>query len=146
MKFIKLLLLIALVFAGHSLWGRYSARSVPADVSGGGKGSGASGFVDAVMPQGVPANTVIILAPQNCPSDAARRADDLAGRLDRMGIPNVRRAEFSANLVDATPEQEAGGQRAGEVLNGEIPAVFINGRAKANPSLDDVAAEFRRAR
>ena len=146
MKFIKLLLLIALVFAGHSLWGRYSARSVPADGSGVSENAGASSFVDAVMPQGVPANTVVILAPLNCPSDAARRADDLAGRLDRMGIPSVRRAEYSAHFVDASPEQEAGLQRAVEVLKGDIPAVFINGRAKANPSVDEVAAEFRRAR
>ena len=139
MKYIKVLLLVALVIAGHSLWERRSVRPAPVVTSG------TSSFVDVVMPQGVPSNTVVILAPVNCPSDAARRADDLADRLSRMGIPNVRRAEYSAHFVDASPAQEAGLQRAVEVLKGDIPAVFVSGRAKANPTADEVATEFRRA-
>jgi hypothetical protein len=31
------------------------------------------------------------------------------------------------------------------VLNGEIPVVIINGMAKANPTVDEVASEYRRS-
>lgn len=140
MKSIKVLLLVALLIVGHYWWDRRPVRTTPVGISS------TNGFVDAVMPQGAPSNTVIILAPVNCPSDAARRADNLADQLKRMDIPAVRRAEYSVHFIDASPEQEAGMQRAVEVLKGDIPAVFINGRAKANPTADDVVAEFRRSR
>ena len=37
----------------------------------------------------------------------------------------------------------SGVQHAAVVMNGEIPAVMINGRGKANPTADEVATEFR---
>jgi hypothetical protein len=31
------------------------------------------------------------------------------------------------------------------VLSGEIPVVIVNGRAKANPTVDEVTSEYRRS-
>jgi hypothetical protein len=33
-------------------------------------------------------------------------------------------------------------RRHNAVMNGEVPIVFVNGRVKANPSVDDVVAEY----
>jgi hypothetical protein len=35
-------------------------------------------------------------------------------------------------------------ERAVDVLKGEIPAVFINGMGKSNPTAEEVAAEYQR--
>lgn len=102
-----------------------------------------NGFVAVVMPDGSAPDTVIILAPLNCPSDAARRADGLARELARHHIPYTRTASFSAVIDDPTPQQQAELQRAATVLDGPIPAVFINGMAKANPTAEEVLAEYR---
>ena len=140
MKLLKVLMILALVFGAHSVWKHPELWSAQ-----GGRAE-ARAFIDAAMPQGAPPDTVVILAPRNCPSEAAQRADNLARELARMGIPHVRQNEYSAHFVDATPEQEAALQRAVAVLQGEIPAVFVNGRAKANPKAEEVAAEFQRPR
>ena len=34
-------------------------------------------------------------------------------------------------------------ERMSRIMNGPLPIVFFNGRAKANPSLDEVVAEFK---
>lgn len=75
-----------------------------------------------------------------------QRADALSERLNRLGIPNVRSASYSVNRNDPSAEQKAGLDRAVGVLNGEIPAVFVNGMAKANPSAEEVAAEYARTK
>lgn len=103
-----------------------------------------NGFVSVVMPDGATDNTVIIFAPKNCPSDAAQRADDLSAELTRLGISNLRSASFSAQMTDPGREQKEGVQRAVAVMNDTIPAVFINGMAKANPTVEEVVAEFGR--
>jgi hypothetical protein len=35
--------------------------------------------------------------------------------------------------------------RVTSVMNGELPIVFVHGKAKSNPTLDEVAAEYRGA-
>ena len=105
-----------------------------------------NGFVSVVMPEGVNKNTVVILAPVNCPSDAAQRADALANELTRLGISNIRSSSYSADIADPTAEQKAGLERAVSILEGEIPVVFINGRGKANPTAEDVVAEYTRTK
>ena len=103
-----------------------------------------NGFVATAMPEGAQENTVLILAPVNCPSKAAQRADALSRKLTEMNIPNKRDNSFSLRINDPTHEQQAAMQRAGSVLGGEIPAVFINGMGKSNPSAEEAAAEYER--
>ena len=98
------------------------------------------------MPDGARSNTVIILAPVHCPSDAAQRADALAAYLSDIGIPNVRSSSYRATRDNPTPEQQADVERAITVLDGEIPAVFINGVAKSNPSAEEIVLEYERTK
>jgi hypothetical protein len=109
-------------------------------------GPSPNGFISAVMPDGARSNTVVILAPLNCPSAAAQRADALAQQLSRAGVPNVRSSSFSTSIPNPSAEQREGIERAVTVLKGEIPAVFVNGMASANPSFDEVLAEYERTR
>jgi hypothetical protein len=99
------------------------------------------GFVPVLTAGGAPQNTAIILAALNCPSAQAKRADALAAKLDELGIPNTRANNYS--VTNVTREQAPLIKQTSAVLGGEIPVVIINGRAKANPSLDDVVAEYR---
>jgi hypothetical protein len=100
-----------------------------------------NGFVPVQIPPGTPPDTVIILAALNCPSAAAQRADTMAKRLTEMGIPNTRANHYSASITDR--DQLPLLQRTSVVMGGEIPVVIVNGMAKANPTVDDVASEFR---
>jgi hypothetical protein len=102
-----------------------------------------NGFIPAEMPDGAASDSVLILAPVNCPHDGAKRADAMAQRLHELGIPAVRSNSYSVARV--TRDNAASVNRAVEVLNTNlVPVVFINGRAKANPTTDEVAAEYRK--
>jgi len=103
-----------------------------------------NGFIATAMPEGAQANTVLILAPVNCPSKEAQRADALSRKLTGMSVPNKRANSFSLKIDNPSPEQQAGMRRAADVLGGEIPAVFVNGMGKSNPTADEVAAEYER--
>lgn len=100
-----------------------------------------NGFVPVQTPPGTPQDKVIILAALNCPSAAAQRADNMANRLTEMGIPNTRANHYSASITDR--DQLPLLQRTSVVMGGEIPVVIVNGMAKANPTVDEVASEFR---
>ena len=143
MILLKILLLAAIIGLSLHWWKGREAGIARAPVAG--AAASPIGFAPAAMPDGARANTVIILAPVDCPEDAARRADALAAGLARMNIPAARSASYSASVTRPTAEDKAKLDRAMAVINGEIPAVFINGMGKANPSLEEVAAEYRRA-
>jgi hypothetical protein len=100
-----------------------------------------NGFVPVQTPPGTPPDKVIILAALNCPSAAAQRADTMAKRLTEMGIPNTRANHYSASITDR--DQLPLLRRTSVVMGGEIPVVIINGMAKSNPTVDEVASEFR---
>ena len=100
-----------------------------------------NGFVPVQMPDGAARDTVLILAPLNCPSAGAKRAEALAARLTALGIANMRTNQYAISAP--TRDMQSGIQHAAVVMKGEIPAVMINGRGKANPSADEVATEFR---
>jgi hypothetical protein len=101
-----------------------------------------NGFVPIQTTAGTQPDSVIILAALNCPSAAAQRADSMAQRLTEMGIPNTRANHYSASITDR--DQLPLMQRTSIILGGDIPVVIVNGMAKANPSVNDVASEFRR--
>ena len=105
-----------------------------------------NGFVSVAMPDGAPRNTAIIFAPLNCPSDAAQRADALANELTSRGIPNVRSDSYEAKVTNPTADDEANLHRTDDVIKAGVPVVFINGRAKANPTLKEVIAEYSGSR
>ena len=93
------------------------------------------------MPDGMPDQGIIIFAPQNCPSDAAQRADALAQYLSGKGIAFSRSS--SAEYGDLASREEVDQVMA--VMNGPIPVVYVNGKAKANPTPQEVEAQFQLA-
>ncbi|GAB2510362.1 hypothetical protein GCM10027084_26920 [Pseudoxanthomonas sangjuensis] len=100
-----------------------------------------NGFVAIPMPDGMSPSGIVIFAPKNCPSDAAQRARSLAGYLSdhRIGYANA----DSANYSNLSSQEEA--TKVMSVMNGPIPVVYVNGRAKANPTPEEVVAEFRKS-
>ncbi|RYF17177.1 MAG: hypothetical protein EOO30_08425 [Comamonadaceae bacterium] len=145
MGFVRLLIFLGLIgFIIHWWGGRQAAPAATAGMSA--EESSPGGFIPAAMPDGAPPNTVVILAPLHCSSEEAQRAESLAGELERLRIPVLRSSQYSATSDGSDSTRQANVKRAVTVLNGEVPAVFVNGRAKANPSADEVIAEYQRAR
>jgi len=142
MRVLKLMAIIgATGFAVH-FWQGYAQR--PVNFGAAAAEPSPNGFIATAMPEGAQENTVLILAPVHCPSKAAQRADALSRKLTEMNIPNKRGNSFSLRISNPTPERLASMQQAQSVLGGEIPAVFINGMGKSNPSTEEVAAEYER--
>ena len=59
--------------------------------------------------------------------------------LSKHGVAYVR--TDSANFNSLTSQDEA--SRVMSVMNGPVPIVYVNGKAKANPAPQEVVAEFR---
>lgn len=101
-----------------------------------------TGFVSIPMPDGMSSQGVVIFAPENCPSDAAQRARKLASFLSDRHIGYVQ--SESANYNNLSSQEEA--SKVMSVMNGQIPIVYVNGKAKANPTPEEVETEFRRSK
>ena len=111
----------------------------------------ASRFVTLPPADGHGINSVYIVAPENCPSDAAQRADGLARDLGTAGINPVRtelvdfgqlRAQAQADSMPQSMIDQA--LRINNIMTGTLPIVFVRGRAKNNPTLKEVVAEYKR--
>lgn len=135
----KNLLLSVLAFSGaYLLWNQnYEERLVESPQS-------SSPFVEVVMPSETASSMVYILAPINCPKKGRRRADRLEKELISRGIPVERRSRILIGPSNSSKYELERYMRSVAVLKGEVPAVFVNGRAKANPSVDEIVDEFRR--
>jgi hypothetical protein len=142
MSLTRVLFIAAVLGVGYKLWSGHQQEALLQA----GTASSPSGFVPVAMPGGARSGVVMVFAPVNCPSDAARRADELAAGLARMGIAVQRSSHFSTETTNPSAEQQAQLQRTVAVLNGGIPAVFFNGMGKANPTLDEVVAQVRAPR
>jgi hypothetical protein len=98
-----------------------------------------NGFVPVQAPIGARPDTVVILAPLNCPHAGARRAEALAKYLGQHGIPYVRSAEYSvAGNADATLMKVTAA-----IATGTLPVVLIDGRGEDNPAPGQVVDEYR---
>jgi hypothetical protein len=143
MIFGKLLLAVALVYGAFQLWKDHERSSFERKVLA---TADSNGFIAVEMPSGAPPKTALILAPVNCPHEGAQRADSMARRLSEMGIPNIRTSSYSVETSGpSTPQMSELLERSTVVLNGQIPIVLVNGMGKANPTVDEVAAEYRHA-
>src|SRR5262245_3284975 len=137
MNALKILVLLALLGYGYHHWSQRersaaTSAAVPAN----------SSFVDLPALAGAQASRVMVIAAEDCPEAAARRADDRAERLARDGVPVARTVNGSFPAVNGADEM----QRLNRVMQGELPIVIVRGRGKANPTLDEVLAEFRGSR
>ena len=103
-----------------------------------------NGFLPVPMPEGAAANTVLIFAPINCPKEGAQRARALSEALTAQGIANVKTDHYGSRSFTPSEEEFAKARRLDFVMTGELPIALINGMGKANPSLEEVEAEYRR--
>ena len=141
MNLAKFLLVAAVAGGGAHLWQAHEHSVVRRQLSA---AADSNGFVPILTSGDEMADTAVILAALNCPSAQAKRADAMARQLTQMGIPNRRANNYSLSRV--TRDQMPLMSQTNAVLTGEIPIVIINGMAKANPTADEVAAEYRRGR
>lgn len=104
--------------------------------------SNPNGFVQVMMPDDKRSGLVYIMAPENCPKDAGLRADALERELRRLRIPVARSSSGNISTPRTTADEEKRFKHAVRILRGEIPGVFINGMAKANPTIQEVVAQY----
>lgn len=147
MNVVKTLAFVGVVICGVLAWDAFKPEGGMRDVIDGVRGQAQTGrgdgsFVELPLPDGVAARGVVIFAPENCPSEAAQRARHLARTLSARNIPY--RETSSANFSALSSQEEVA--RVTAVMEGPIPIVYVNGRAKANPTVEEVVAEYRRGR
>ena len=138
MNIVRALILVCVAAGGYNYWKHHHAGS---------RGSSspsvaASGeFVSLPPVEGQRPRTVFVVAAENCPHEDAQRADRLAEALSQKGIPVERSHQVQFHF--ASPPDAETMDRINGIMNGPLPAVFVNGRAKSNPSVDEVASEFK---
>lgn len=135
MRILKFMLIAGLAGGGWHYWSKHEATASVAAASS------PTGFVAVPAPVGIDPAQVLVIAPENCSSDAARRADDLAAELSGQHIPVSRVHAVNFELAGS---DRATGERLLSIMNGELPIVFVGDWAKANPTLAEVLAEYRR--
>lgn len=136
MKLPGSLILIGAIWGGYQMYSHHQEARALQDVLA---SSDTNGFIDVPPPVDQDADTIYVVAAQNCPHAAAQQADSLARQLGAQGMPVVR-----TNQVLFRPQQvdSATISRLNVVMNGPLPLVFIHGRAAPNPELDRVVAEY----
>lgn len=134
MNFIKLLLIAGILGASWNYWNKHQTTAATEKVPS------ANGFTALPAPGGTAPGRVLVIAAENCTADAARRADDLAYELSKQKIPVTR--THNVNFEFSNPDSGLM-QRLNSVMNGELPIVFVGDRAKNNPTLAEVLAEYR---
>jgi hypothetical protein len=134
----KAILAALILCIGYLVWHKHAAHVEAATTAA---ITDEHGFMELDPPQGVNAREVVILAAQNCPREGAQRTDRLAREMAERGF-HFRRASNATFSPSPTDDIDAFVRRHNAVMNGEVPIVFVNGRVKANPSVDDVVAEY----
>ena len=136
MGFIKFLVFLLVLFGGYRWWQQH-----PTAIFGNAAApvAGQSGFVPMPQPMGTDMRTVLIYAPVNCPSATAQRARELSRELAARHIPHAQLEEASFDLDNPDRQTVATFKR---VMEGSGPVVFVRGRAKANPAVAEVVAEY----
>ena len=137
MRLLTVIVLLAGLAGAYRWWDGDSNRNVDEITN-------ENGFVPVQMPDGAPEHSVLVLAPPNCPSDEAQRAEALVRDLTRQGIPVTKGRSISFGTMNPTAEQRAAVERAVAVFNEGAPAVYINGMAMSNPTAAQAAAEYHR--
>ncbi len=100
-------------------------------------------FVPMPTPQGHSSKGVVVFAPANCSRADGLRADDMMRRLEAQGIPASRASSANFPADGMSPESV---MHMNSVMAGALPAVFVNGTGKANPSVEEVVAQYNRTK
>jgi hypothetical protein len=140
MNFTKLLLFVAVIGLGYHFWDKYQMKKEWAAARA---TASPNGFIPLPPPENVNPKTVLVIAAENCPKEGARRSDALAQQLASRNIPYARAHDVSFTLIDGDAKFST---RLDMIMNGEVPIVLINGKGKANPTLEEVVAEYEASR
>jgi hypothetical protein len=143
MRFLlKLMIVLAIIGGVHHWWvGRGGLEGMTADTTA----KGGSAFIEVWPPDDFPSHSVVIMTPENCPSDAAQRAESLYAQLEQAGVPVEKRSSFELSAPgDSGEDVHAKFDATMKVANGAVPVVFIGSEGASNPNFNDVLAEYRR--
>lgn len=143
-------LVICIVVGVYELYGRWEERrarnaylafeaSLPRN-----RPASDAGFIDAVEPNGIDPTVVTVFMPVGCPLEAGRRGRALIERIKAARIPVTASSSAQVTVNARTrAEYDAKMGLANRVMGGETPIVFYRGRAKNNPSFEDVLLEYQ---
>lgn len=109
-------------------------------MDGGTETKGPGGFVPVPPARGLTGDAVTIVTAPTASDDAAKRGDAIAKALSEQGIPVLRAQQI--NFLAASGDSVSSA-RSMLIMSGEQPVVLVRGKAKANPTLDEVLLEFR---
>jgi hypothetical protein len=140
MNLLKLLVVVALGGLAYHSWNKHH-DGVEALTSSGSAESH-NGFVALPPVAGASPSAVLVVAAENCPEEAAQRADRLAEQIARSGVPVSRLHSVSFEIPNG---DSSVANRVMSVMNSELPIVFVRGKAKSNPTLDEAIAEYKAA-
>lgn len=136
MSLVKLVVIAALLGGGYTY---YKQQQEAKDAEAIAEAAQSPGdFVALPVADGHEPDTVVVLAPDRCTREEARRAEELVRDLSSRGV-RVRKSS-TISFSNVQPNQV---QRLNSVMNGPVPIVFVRGSAKANPTLDEVIAQYR---
>jgi hypothetical protein len=136
MNGLKVILAIGIVSGGVHFWNEHKASTALKEALA---SADRNGFVELPPAEGQRPDSVYIVAAENCPGEAAQRADHLAQELTGKGIPVIRthNVQFNNSYLD---QSNVG--RLNAIMNGPLPIVFIRSKAASSPRLDAIEAEF----
>lgn len=138
MNIVKIVVIAALAFAGYHTLNKYHREG--AGTASASAPASAQGFVALPPVTGAKPGAVLVIAAENCPEEAAQRADRLAEDLTRQGIPVSRMHNVSFEIPN---NDSSVANKVMATMNGELPIVFVRDKAKSNPTLEEVTAEYR---
>jgi hypothetical protein len=105
------------------------------------------GFKDVLPIDGVNPLVMTVLMPCGCPLEAGQRGRALVDKIKAANIPVTASSEVHATIKGQTREElEAKMEMMNSIMSGETPIVLYKGRAKNNPTFDDVLAEYQTSR
>jgi len=137
MNIVKLLVALAIVGFAYQYWSEHHDGSGLVTKSSAGESH--NGFVALPPVTGASSKAVLIVAAENCPEEAGQRADRLAEQLARDGVPVSRIHDVNFSIPNGDSSVAA---QVMSVMNSELPIVFVRGKAKSNPTLEEVKAEY----
>lgn len=100
-----------------------------------------TGFVSVPLPEGAVANEVLIVGP-TCSRPQGARTRALVSSLAQLKIPYRQTTSISLSSGDVLGNM----LQLNQLMAGDAPIVFVNGKGKANPSLNEVVTEYRLAK
>lgn len=132
---------LVLFIAAFALYHVWSTHHLAREMDGYEMQTGANGFVHLpAAPQGHSAGDVYVVAAENCPEEAARRADGLYEQLVQAGVSvrRTHRVEFEFEQ----PLPRTAQRKLDQIMNDALPLVFIGNRVQPNPGFEAVMAEL----